>query len=183
MTELDAYTISREPLRLRFVHRHVPKRIVNLLWVGLTCFVLFAVCVAGWLGAVEMVHGGWAIAGTILAFGFGALCTWLGAMAVWGREELALEPDRIVVTRRLGPWRRSRTLALVSGEHVVVAIDRLQYRGEAKPEEWLIASTDPLPPPVRIAMGFHLSQAVLHAIGDAIVAAAKRSGATTTFDR
>lgn len=183
MSELDAYTISREPLRLRFVHRHVPKRIVNILWVGVTCFVLFAVMVAGLLGAVDMVRGGWAIAGMVLALGFGALCTWIGAMAVWGREELALEPDRIVVTRRLGPWRRSRALALVKGEHVVVAIDRLQFRGDAKPEEWLIASTDPLPPPVRIAMGFQLAPAVLAAVGDAIVAAAKRAGATTTFDR
>jgi hypothetical protein len=182
VSELDAYTISREPLTLRFEHR-VTFRNRNTFGLGIACLGLFALTIAGWLGALEMAHSGWAIAGTILALGGGVLCTWLGAMGIWGREELALRDDRIVVTRTLGPWRRSEELALVKGEHVVVAIDRLQFRGDAKPQEWLTASTDPLPPAMRIAMGYQLPQPVLGAIGDAIVAAAKRAGAATTFER
>ena len=183
MTELDAYTISREPLRLRFVHRRAPKRVVNTLKFGALCLGVFVLAMAGWAGVVEMPHDAYTIAGTILAFAIGAMATWLGAMGMWGREEIAIEADRVVVTRMLGRWRRSRHIGLVKGEHVVVAIDRMQFRGDPKPQEWLTASTDPLPPPVRIAMGFELPNATLIAVGEAIVAAAERAGATTTFDR
>jgi len=183
VNQLESYTISREPLRLRFAHRHVPKRIVNTLFFGTTCLTIFAAAMAGWFGAVDMPHDGYVMAGTILALGVGLLCIWLGAMGVWGREEVAFQPDRIVVTRTLGPWRRSRELALVKGEHVVVAMDRMQFRGDPKAQEWLTASTDPLPPPVRIAMGFDLPNATLIALAEAITAAAERAGATTTFDR
>jgi hypothetical protein len=183
VTELDAYTISREPLTLRFVHRRVPRRIATALALGVVCLGAFAIAACGWLGAIAMPHDGVAITGTILALAFGAMGTWLGASGVWGREELALLPDRIVVTRVLGPWRRAREVELASGGHVALGIDRLQFRGEKSPQEWLTAMTDPLATPVRIGMGFELPRAALNAVGDAIVAAATRAGATTTFDR
>jgi hypothetical protein len=110
---MKQYVVSTEPFQVRLRRARVLAKFAQSLAMGLLLLAVTALALVGLLlqeiGISEFGIGGdgWAVLGFLIGAVVGGLLFWRGAAAIWGTETILFEGERLLVTRKLGPWRRA----------------------------------------------------------------------------